>query len=160
MRRRQDPAIRDALDRIAEEDERNQLRPDVVLERARSAKSPLHRCFTWEDDEAGEKWRLHEARNLINAYYVVIEQQPIPLRTRAYVSLKSERVAGGGYTPIRRVLSEPERYTELLQNAKDDLDAMARRYGHLRELKPLFTLWHHVRRRLPKAKAKAVHAAA
>lgn len=157
MSRRHDPAIREALDRIAEHDERNQLRPEAVLEHARAPNSPLHGCFTWDDTDAGMQWRLHEARRLINTYYVVIDQRP-PIKTRAYVSLKSERVQGGGYTPIRRVLSEPELHAEMLRNARADLDAMERRYGGLKELKPLFEVWHRLRRRVHREKHSHVAA--
>lgn len=150
--RHRDPRIRAALDQIAEADERNRLRPEGVVDHARSPESALHACFTWDDRIAGEQYRLVQARHLISQYYVVLHQEPTPVVARAYVSLKSVRVQGGGYTPIRRVLSEPELHAEMLRNAREDLDAMERRYGHLQELKPLFAMWQRVRRRVAKEK--------
>lgn len=143
-------AIRDALDKIAEADEQGTLRPEAIVEAARDPESPLHQCFTWDEERAAYSWQLHEARVLIRTYKVVIEQAPIPIRTRAYVSLKSARVARMGYTPIRRILSEPEMHAELLRNALEDLEGMERRYGHLRELKAVFTALRRVRRRVPR----------
>lgn len=151
MDRRTRVAVRDALEKLALMDENGRLRPEAVVEDAENPDSPLHRCFTWENGEAAYRWRLHEARMLIRASYtVVVEQQAVPIKTRAYVSLKSARVARSGYTPIRRVLSEPELHAELLRNALEDLEAMERRYGHLRELKAVFSAVRRVRRRVPR----------
>lgn len=160
MNRMMRVAIREVLDKIAEQDEQGTLRPEAIVEAARDPKSPLHRCFTWNDEDAAYAWQLHEARVLIRTYKVVIDQAPIPIKTRAYVSLKSARVAGTGYTPIRRVLSEPELHAELLRNALEDLEGMERRYGHLRELKPIFTALRRVRRRVPREHRVAPRATA
>jgi|SRR4051812_17304928 hypothetical protein len=144
-------AVRDALEKIALMDENGRLRPEAVLEDAENPESPLHGCFTWDDGEAAYRWRLNEARMLIRtSYTVVVEQQAVPIKTRAFVSLKSARTARTGYTPIRRVLSEPELHAELLRNALEDLEAMERRYGHLRELKAVFSALRRVRRRVPR----------
>jgi len=43
----------------------------AVLDAARPETAPLHPAFEWDDDVAGEKWRLHEARNLIRAVVLV-----------------------------------------------------------------------------------------
>src|ERR1051325_10889490 len=153
-------AISKELDKLAHEDEHGTLRPEAVLEAARDPESPLHRCFTWDDDEAAYAWRLNEARMLIRTYKVVIEQVPVPVKTRAYVSLKSARVARTGYTPIRRVLSEPELHAELLRNALEDLEATESRYGNLRELKPVFTAVRRLRRRFPREQRGAPRAIA
>lgn len=40
--------------------------PSSVVEDARDPKSPLHECFDWDDGIAAEKWRLAQARNVIN----------------------------------------------------------------------------------------------
>lgn len=42
------------------------LTPEAVLKAARNPKSPLHLCFEWDDTIAAEKYRQHQARNLVN----------------------------------------------------------------------------------------------
>lgn len=42
------------------------LKPAEVVEEARPKTSDLHPFFTWKNSEAAEKWRVHEARQLIN----------------------------------------------------------------------------------------------
>lgn len=43
-----------------------------VLEKGRDESSELHKCFTWDNDEAAEKYRLIQARDIIRSF--VIEQ--------------------------------------------------------------------------------------
>lgn len=150
--------VRDALDEIAERDDGHHLRPAAVVERAKARSSPLHECFTWDNEVAGTAWRINEARELIRSYYVKVEQQP-PLLTRAYVSLRSNRVQGGGYTSIQRVLSDREMHQEMLRDALEEITLVERRYGKLQELQPVFTAVRKVRRRLAKSKVHA-HVAA
>lgn len=49
------------------------LTAENILDEAKKKKSPLHDFFDWDDSEAAGKWRLHQARLLIN---VVIEYNP------------------------------------------------------------------------------------
>lgn len=50
-----------------------QLRPRTVVDEARPEGSPIHAAFEWDDSAAGEKYRVHQARNLIRAVRVVHE---------------------------------------------------------------------------------------
>jgi hypothetical protein len=47
--------------------------PEVIVQKAKNKRCPAHHCFTWEDSEAAEKWRLQEARMLVNA--IVVEEE-------------------------------------------------------------------------------------
>jgi hypothetical protein len=146
--------IKEALDEIAQGDPSGRLQAQAVVERAKPRASILHQCFTWDDSKAGALYRLEEARGLIRRYSVVIEQQP-PVTTRAYVSLKSVRLKGGGYTPIQRILSERELYEEMRQNALEELAVMQKRYGHIADLQGVFREADRVRARVGRAKQHA-----
>jgi hypothetical protein len=152
-------AIKEALDEIAQADAEGRLQPHAVVERAKARSSPLHDCFTWDDTKAGALWRIEEARGLIRTYRVVIEQKP-PVTTRAFISLKSSRARGGGYTPIERILSDADLHQEMLRDALEDVAEVERRYGHLQELQPVFVAARRVRRRIGKEKAARSAAAA
>lgn len=149
--------IKEALDEIAQADIDGRLQPHTIVTAARPKDSVLHSCFTWDDKKAGALFRIEEARGLIRRYSVVIEQQP-PVTTRAYVSLKSIRSKGGGYTSIRHILSERELYEEMRQNALEELADMERRYGHIADLQPVFAAAAKVRR-ASKSKQVAAHSA-
>lgn len=148
--------IKEALDEIAQSDSHGRLQAKVIVERAKARSSVLHKCFTWDDTKAGALYRLEEARGLIRSYSVVIEQKP-PITTRAYVSLKSVRMSGGGYTPIQHILSERELYEEMRQNALEELAEMEGRYGHIAELQPIFREAQRLRARVPKTKQTPAH---
>ena len=113
------------------------VRPDDVVEFAKDPSTALHGCFTWSDDEAAKRWRLEEARTLIRCY-VVIEESAPRAPVRAFVSLRSDRAAGGGYRKIADVLSDEQLHAQLMRDAIADLRAAQKRYSRLAELKAVF----------------------
>ena len=47
---------------------------EQIVDRAKDETSELHKCFTWDNDMAAEKYRLVEARNIMR--YLVREELP------------------------------------------------------------------------------------
>ena len=66
----------DAEEVVAElrhiEEKTGKLTAEHILNSARSKKSILHSMFEWEDSKAAEKYRLSQARQIINNIEVVI----------------------------------------------------------------------------------------
>ena len=58
------------------------LKPVTVVEKAKPKRSPIHKAFEWDDGVAGEKYRVHQARNLIRAVRVVVDDGPEETVTR------------------------------------------------------------------------------
>ena len=56
---------------------------ETVLQVARDNKSPLHKLFEWDDNRAAEKYRMAQARTLVNNIEVKIisdgEERSIPV---------------------------------------------------------------------------------
>lgn len=109
------------------------IKPEAVVAFARNPETALHGHFTWDDGEAASRWRIEEARRLIRVF-VMVEPREQKGPVRAFVSLPSDRRAGGGYRALSAVLSDKERRQELLQAALDDLRVFQKRYQVLREL--------------------------
>ena len=63
--------VGEELERIRAKD--GQLKPNAVVDESRPADAPLHKAFEWDDGIAGEKYRVHQARNIIRAVRVVKE---------------------------------------------------------------------------------------
>jgi hypothetical protein len=110
-----------------------------VVEEARSKDSPLHDKFEWDNTIAGQKWRIHQARNLINVYYTTIntdagETEPC----RVFVSLKDDRYDEGGYRTMVSVMNDVELRNKLLNDAKEDLVSFKLKYNQLKELALVF----------------------
>jgi hypothetical protein len=62
------------LDRIRKE--RGTLGPGAVVDESRPDEAPLHPVFEWCDPVAAEKYREHQATNLIRQVRVVVEPRP------------------------------------------------------------------------------------
>ena len=111
-----------------------QVDPVHVVEAARSAKSPLHKYFTWDNTEAARRWRILEARNLLRVVVVCTGESPEPVNV--FVSLKPDRVeGGGGYRCVTDILDDDALYAQMLKDAFEDLEYFRRKYNSLKELR-------------------------
>lgn len=84
------------------------IAPDEIVEFARThPKAEMHKCFTWYDGEAAEKYRKHEARNMVNSIEVEIiseketEGKPISLNYFTSVSNPLSDDGEGGRAYIK-----------------------------------------------------------
>lgn len=142
--------IRDELERLAAL-HGGELRADVVVNAARDETSPLHDSFEWDDSEAAEHWRLHQARMLIRA---VVVYEPAKngsmVPQRVFVSLTSDRTKdGAGYRLTTAVLSDDERRAELLQDARAEMQCFREKYRRLTELAGVFAAMEAVEAQQP-----------
>lgn len=126
--------IYEALEAVRKANPDGLLVPTEVVAAARSKKSPLNPKFTWDDSEAGQKWREQEARNLIRVH---VRYEPIVERkTRVYVSVPTDRTDGGGY---RRTSEAIVRYQDqLVDEVRKKLLNMRVPYEHLKVLDGLW----------------------
>jgi hypothetical protein len=128
----------------------------AVVNAARDKDSALHACFTWDDSEAGQKWRLHEARNLIRVFSSREMEKAEPDTRNVFVSLRSDRGEGNGYRSLSSVLSDDELREKLLADALEDMKYFRLKYKKLSELRPVFAAMDSVKpRRREKLKAAA-----
>lgn len=140
-----DSAIRTELQRLAEANG-GTLHPEDVVDAARSETSPLHNSFTWDDDEAAGKWRLHQARQLISATVIYQPQQDGSLRVvPAFVSIREDRTKDGpGYRLMATVLADEDLRSRLLRDARADMLAFKAKYRRLEELASVFAAMEQV----------------
>lgn len=110
-----------------------QITPEEVLEKARNRKSELHKCFIWDDSIAAEKYRLGQARQIIQLLVVKpVKEEHTPLRI---YQITSER---NTYQPTKLFMEQPDEYAILLERAKNELKAIETRYKMLAELEDVF----------------------
>jgi len=124
--------------------ERGALTAELLVTEAEPEDSPLHPAFTWDDEEAGRQFRLHEARNIIRSVHIVDDDGAD--RGSAYVHVaKVEDEDAGGYLPIAEVVSEPELLAQAIDGlakkqsdasrALADLEREAKRLGRRKEVR-------------------------
>lgn len=111
------------------------LKPSDVVAFAEPNDSPLHGWFEWDDEKAGEKYRLEQARALIRTVVCMVEvPDDKPRLVRVFHALRSERRAGGGYREIHEIMSESDRLAQLTAEMLQDLIRMKVRYESVMKL--------------------------
>jgi hypothetical protein len=107
------------------------LTPEQVVTEATDAAHPLHRCFEWDDTEAGRRYRLHQAGLLIRSCRITVDTAPeITKRVRSYVNLPNEEGGRGTYVATRDALTDNRRDVVLTQVMRD-IAALRRKYEGL-----------------------------
>lgn len=120
--------IGQALAKIAS-DGAGRLTPAAVVEAARSAKSPLHRHFEWDDAKAAESYRRDQAREIIGIIRVESDgDEPV----RAFLSVKDS--AGTAYRTSQEVAGSLDLQLAVLKQAERDLESFTRRYRDLKDI--------------------------
>lgn len=111
------------------------IMPEKVVEAARPIESPLHHEFEWDDAKAAEKFRIDQARGIIQNITVTIRKGETEGSVRAFVFLRSE---ARGYRDTVAVLNNEESRRHLLEDALRDADIFRRKYATLHELGRVF----------------------
>lgn len=136
--------IQQELEKI--DGEENGIVPDRVVELAVNPAHPLHDCFEWDDGEAGYKYRLWQARQLIRR---VVITTPAGSITPKYVSVKMHEGNDRRYEPIERVVRDQDKFDfaigQCLSKVKElatTIEALneyaannSKRVGHIAEMK-------------------------
>lgn len=110
------------------------ITPEKVLEIARGETTELHKCFEWNDGIAAEKYRLSQARQLINFLIIKPEKKDDPQIRVFQISSEPQT-----YQPIRVFVENKDEYNALLKRAKVELTTIRNRYKQLAELEEVFT---------------------
>lgn len=111
--------------------------PGMVLDEARDEASVLHGAFTWDDGAAAEKWRVHEAQQLIREFRVTIVRDEQKVKTYAFVGLSTDRNEDARNNPYRLaedVAKAPDLMAVAEADALGQLKAIRNRYSHIKRL--------------------------
>lgn len=120
--------------KVYEEIGDRKVTPEEVLEQARSDEnSELHKCFEWNDSIAAEKYRLTQARQIIQLLVIKPEKKEEPQVRVFQITTETNN-----YQPTKLFLEQPDEYKALLQRAKNELSALKTRYKTLSELEKVF----------------------
>lgn len=114
--------------------------PGALVDEARPVDSELHGEFDWDNDEAAEKWRLVQARQLIRSL-VIVSAGPVEERAPAFVHvrrLSETEAVQEGYRPLRLVVRSGTESQFVMDEALTMLDGLARRFAHVPELQPVW----------------------
>jgi hypothetical protein len=120
------------LDHVCSKSKDGKLHAVEVVKFARSPKTALHKRFDWDNESAAHKYRLQQARQIIEAYVTVNHVGS----SRAYISVSSDRYGTGGYQSTSKALSSEETRAELLLQLITDVKAVLNRFSFMKRLYP------------------------
>lgn len=123
--------VAEALNQLEEE---GSLTPQKVVQEARSPKSVLHNYFDWDDADAADKYRLWQARHLINSVKVEFMGKETQAYYNASVEIEDE-APSRAYFSIQRVLNDDELYSKVLQQSVRELKHFQVKYKEVTELR-------------------------
>lgn len=127
------------------------LHPEKIVEAARDKKSILHSRFEWDNNEAAERYRLIQARYMLNIAVEVIPGNR--MRSKVFVSLRRDRYDGGGYRTTVDVLSDSQLHQQMLDDALENMEHFRLKYQELKELHKVVLVMKKTERHL-KAQSK------
>jgi hypothetical protein len=120
----------------------DEVKPEQVLAKAKNEDSELHKCFDWNDTSAAEKYRLFQAKQVINHLIVIKrdveepEKEPVQFR----VMLKNEKSYDSGYKQTIVMVRDEDEYKKMLEQAYAELKAFKKKYACLSELSDILAM--------------------
>lgn len=103
------------------------ITPEQVLEKAKDEDSELHKCFEWDDSIAAEKYRLAQARQIIQLIVTVPDKKEEP--PKRVFQISSEK---NTYQPMSFFIKNEDEATILLNRAIEELRAFQKRYSSIK----------------------------
>lgn len=126
-------SLREELESIYRQHET--LSPKLVVDAARPVDHPLHNRFQWDDNKAGERYRLIQAAQLIRSVRVVFKENTETgevSKVRAFVSTAlNDRPSA--YMPVEESAADVFTHQLVLRDFERQILALKRQFRHLKE---------------------------
>lgn len=112
---------------------------EQIVDKAKDKNTELHKCFTWDDESAAEKYRIIEARQIVR--HLVREELPDVKNDTPPLRIFYKTNNGEGYKHIERtIIKREDEYQALLARAMMELRAFKAKYSMLEELREILDL--------------------
>lgn len=111
--------------------------PQQIVDYAKDENTELHKCFTWDNNEAADKWRLHEARQIVCCLRIVKEENETETPTPIRVFYKTDD--DSGYKPTQIIIKNTDEYEKLLNRVTNELKAVRNKHKNLIEFEEVWS---------------------
>lgn len=108
----------------------DEAKPQEIVEKAKDESTELHKCFTWDDKEAAERWRIQQARHIVTCLVIRKEEEN---KDKPEIRIFHKNDCGG-YKPAEYVFTHADEHEKLLQAAYAELAMFKKKYASLQEL--------------------------
>lgn len=114
--------------------------PEQIVDKGRDESTQLHRCFTWDDTVAAEKWRKHEAQLIV--HFLVIDRKDEEQQSGENYEVRyfHKCETGQGYKPTKHVFQNEDEYSAMVRRAAGELEAFSRKYRFLSDMDEMTAL--------------------
>lgn len=104
--------------------------PQSVVDAARPKRSPIHRLFEWDNEEAAERYRIWQARQHISHLRIEIVGDGEATETRAYHSIVIQQgeEKHRAYVGTPTILTDADMKQQAITNALKQLKSWRERY--------------------------------
>jgi hypothetical protein len=146
----------ECLNKIAERNG-GKFKPIDVVEEARNPRNPLHSIFEWDNTKAAEKYRVEQARHLINHITVEIKYDNTVRNIKGWFSINetpNEKRMNKIYVNVERVMGEPELRHQVLLSAIEEAEFWKEKYYQYKELSNIFVSIDKTKKKLLIAEKK------
>ena len=126
------------LNEIIAIEKKDGLTAETLLEKAKDDNSSLHDFFEWDDTVAAEKWRLVQARNVINEVKILVDDTEMYAFESVRVNAVTEENSEREYKSIVEILGTSEYKSQLIERAIHEIQHWKKRYEEITELSPIF----------------------
>lgn len=126
-----DPTTEQVLRSIYERD--GKLTADNVVAEAVDPDHPLHGRFQWDDSVAAHEYRLAQARCLIRAVVITVDERPV----RAFPFIKSAET----YAPMNDVIRNDDWRAEMVARFIRDAELFKKRWENHRYVAQQYEQW-------------------
>lgn len=130
-----DKFTEEVISEILEVKEQNGLTAENLLEVAKNKNSALHDFFDWNDTSAGEKFRIYQARCLINEVKIVVDEKEFHAFENVNVSINEE--SSREYKGFVEILNTEQYRTQIIKQALESITSWKDKYKEYSEFKPI-----------------------
>lgn len=134
----------EVIDEILEVQKVYGLTAESLLKKASKKSSSLYEFFDWDNSSAGDKWRLHQSRLLINEVKVIVEDKELYAFENVTVSVTDRetnpknRFTSREYFPVVEIMTNADYRKQIIQRALSEVKYWRERHSELVELKSIF----------------------
>ena len=137
----------EVISEVLEVQETYGLTAENILRKASKKSSSLYEFFDWDNSSAGEKWRLQQARGLINEIKIIVDDKEIYAFENVNISVESTKVTDSKmskfssreYKPIIEIMNNEDYRKQLIYRALSEASYWKERHKELVELSPIFS---------------------
>jgi len=137
----------EVIEEVLEVQQKFGLTAESLLKKASKKSSSLYEFFDWDNNSAGEKWRLQQARQLINEIKIVVEDKELYAFESVTISIEDMKTPNNvkkglsqrEYKPIIEIMNNEEYRNQLINRALLEATYWKEKHSQLLELTPVFS---------------------